>query len=61
LIRGITVTESYQLLLGRKLSEEEYFRAAILGWCIEWVITDHYSIDQSFTQQTAASLLLGIG
>jgi len=37
LIRGITVTESYSLLLGRDLTEDEFFKASVLGWGIEWV------------------------
>ncbi|RYP64781.1 hypothetical protein DL769_006526 [Monosporascus sp. CRB-8-3] len=33
--RGMSVPDSVSLLLGRPLSEEEYFKAATLGWLIE--------------------------
>ncbi len=35
--RGISVVDSVEILKGRKLSEDEYFKAALLGWCIELV------------------------
>jgi farnesyl diphosphate synthase len=33
--RGLSVIDSTQLLLGRQLNEDEFFRAATLGWMIE--------------------------
>ena len=33
--RGMSVPDSVSLLLGKPLSEEEYFKAATLGWLIE--------------------------
>jgi len=34
--RGMTVVDTYKVLLGKeKLSEDEYNRASILGWCTE--------------------------
>ncbi|KAI0388612.1 terpenoid synthase [Xylariaceae sp. FL0594] len=33
--RGMSVPDSVSLLLGRALTEEEYFQAATLGWMIE--------------------------
>ncbi|KAK5111317.1 hypothetical protein LTR62_005157 [Meristemomyces frigidus] len=33
--RGISVIDSAQLLLDRKLSDDEFFKAATLGWMIE--------------------------
>ncbi|KUI71787.1 Farnesyl pyrophosphate synthase [Cytospora mali] len=33
--RGMSVPDSVSLLLGKKLSEEEYFHAATLGWLTE--------------------------
>ncbi|KAI5867245.1 terpenoid synthase [Durotheca rogersii] len=33
--RGMSVPDSVSLLLGKALSEEEYFQAATLGWLIE--------------------------
>lgn len=36
--RGLSVIDSYKLLHpGKKLNEEEFFLACVLGWCIEWV------------------------
>eukprot|EP00899_Mesostigma_viride_P008726 jgi/Mesvir1/17855/Mv12938-RA.1 len=36
--RGLAVVESFATLQGKHaLEEEEYFRAATLGWCIEWL------------------------
>jgi len=33
--RGMTVMHSFQLLVDRKLTRTEIFRAQILGWCVE--------------------------
>ncbi|KAG6380014.1 farnesyl-diphosphate synthase [Boletus reticuloceps] len=33
--RGMSVVDSVEILRGRKLTEDEYFKAALLGWCIE--------------------------
>ena len=42
----MTVIDTYKVLLSKeKLSEDEYNRAAILGWCTELVGT-HISIDE---------------
>jgi farnesyl diphosphate synthase len=35
--RGMSVVDSVAILKGRDLTESEYFRAAVLGWCVEWV------------------------
>lgn len=35
--RGLSVIDTVEILLGRSLSEEEYFKAAVLGWSIELV------------------------
>jgi len=36
--RGLTVAETLRILKrGEPLSEEEIFKANLLGWCIEWV------------------------
>ncbi len=35
--RGISVVDSVEILKGRKLSDDEYFKSALLGWCIELV------------------------
>lgn len=35
--RGLSVIDSYKLLQGRQLTDEEVFLACALGWCIEWV------------------------
>jgi farnesyl diphosphate synthase len=33
--RGISVVDTVEILKGRPLSDEEYLKAAILGWCVE--------------------------
>jgi farnesyl diphosphate synthase len=36
--RGLSVVDTFALLSGKdELSEQEYFKAAVLGWCIELV------------------------
>jgi len=33
----MSVVDTHSLLLGRDLTEEEYFQSATLGWCTELV------------------------
>ncbi|KZT53665.1 terpenoid synthase [Calocera cornea HHB12733] len=33
--RGMSVVDSLEILRGGPLSEEEYFKSALLGWCVE--------------------------
>lgn len=33
--RGLSVVDTAQILLGRPLTDDEYFRSAVLGWCVE--------------------------
>ncbi|EKM49650.1 uncharacterized protein PHACADRAFT_265218 [Phanerochaete carnosa HHB-10118-sp] len=33
--RGLSVVDSVQILKGRALTDEEYFKSAVLGWCVE--------------------------
>ncbi|KAH9059648.1 farnesyl diphosphate synthase [Lactarius vividus] len=35
--RGLSVVDSVAILKGRELTDEEYFKAAILGWTVEWM------------------------
>ncbi|KAG9448522.1 hypothetical protein H6P81_008487 [Aristolochia fimbriata] len=36
--RGLSVVDSYELLMpGKTLDEHEIFLACVLGWCIEWL------------------------
>lgn len=35
--RGMSVVDTYAILKGGELSDAEYEKAAILGWCIELV------------------------
>lgn len=35
--RGLSVVDSAAILKGRELTEAEYFKAAVLGWSVEWV------------------------
>ncbi|KAI8976330.1 farnesyl-diphosphate synthase [Trametes punicea] len=53
--RGISVVDSVEILKGRPLSDDEYFKAAILGWCIEllqafFLVSDDM-MDQSVTRR----------
>ncbi|PPR04308.1 hypothetical protein CVT24_013381 [Panaeolus cyanescens] len=33
--RGMSVVDTVEILKGRALSEDEYFKSALLGWCVE--------------------------
>ncbi|KAG8804541.1 Farnesyl pyrophosphate synthetase [Serendipita sp. 399] len=33
--RGISVVDTYEILQGRPLTDEEFFKASVLGWCVE--------------------------
>ncbi|EJU05113.1 hypothetical protein DACRYDRAFT_20653 [Dacryopinax primogenitus] len=33
--RGMSVVDTLEILRGEPLSEEEYFKSALLGWCVE--------------------------
>jgi farnesyl diphosphate synthase len=33
--RGMSVVDTVEILKGRDLTEDEYFKAAVLGWCVE--------------------------
>lgn len=35
--RGMSVVDTVEILQGRSLTEQEYLKAAILGWCVELV------------------------
>ncbi|GAB4845899.1 glycerol channel [Ancistrocladus abbreviatus] len=35
--RGISVVDSYKLLKGAEVTEDEFFLASALGWCVEWL------------------------
>ncbi|KAI0296759.1 farnesyl diphosphate synthase [Multifurca ochricompacta] len=35
--RGLSVIDSVAILKGRELTEEEFFKAAVLGWSVEWL------------------------
>ncbi|KAH9059647.1 farnesyl diphosphate synthase [Lactarius vividus] len=35
--RGLGVVDSVTTLKGRELTDEEYFKAAVLGWSVEWM------------------------
>jgi hypothetical protein len=40
--RGMSVVDTVEILKGRQLSEDEYFKAAVLGWCVELVSGNQY-------------------
>jgi farnesyl diphosphate synthase len=35
--RGLAVVDTAEILKGRRLTDDEYFKAAVLGWCVELV------------------------
>ncbi|KAH9008159.1 farnesyl diphosphate synthase [Lactarius hengduanensis] len=37
--RGLSVVDTVAILKGRELTETEYFKAAVLGWSVEWPIS----------------------
>ena len=41
--RGMSVVDSVAILKGRELTESEYFKAAVLGWSVEWVGLFHHT------------------
>ncbi|EGN97321.1 hypothetical protein SERLA73DRAFT_169696 [Serpula lacrymans var. lacrymans S7.3] len=54
--RGMSVVDSVEILKGRSLSDDEYFKAALLGWCIEllqafFLVSDDM-MDQSITRRS---------
>jgi len=53
--RGLSVVDSVEILRGRALSDDEYFKAALLGWCIEllqafFLVSDDM-MDRSITRR----------
>ncbi|KAL0954189.1 hypothetical protein HGRIS_005317 [Hohenbuehelia grisea] len=53
--RGMSVVDTVEILKARSLTEEEYFKAAILGWCVEllqayFLVADDM-MDQSITRR----------
>jgi len=53
--RGLSVVDTVEILKGRALNKDEYFKAAILGWCIEllqayFLVADDM-MDQSITRR----------
>ncbi|KAF8550801.1 Polyprenyl synthetase [Imleria badia] len=53
--RGMSVVDSVEILRGRTLTDDEYFKAALLGWCIEllqafFLVSDDM-MDQSITRR----------
>ncbi|KAI0259588.1 farnesyl diphosphate synthase [Gloeopeniophorella convolvens] len=35
--RGLSVVDSVAIFMGRELTDAEYFKAAVLGWSVEWL------------------------
>ncbi|KAG8962410.1 Farnesyl pyrophosphate synthetase [Tulasnella sp. 419] len=54
--RGISVVDTAELLLGHQLEGEEYYRVALLGWCVEllqafFLVSDDI-MDSSITRRS---------
>ncbi|KTW26761.1 hypothetical protein T552_02763 [Pneumocystis carinii B80] len=50
LSRGLSVIDSYEILLERPLSEEEYKKAAVLGWTVELLQAFFLVVDDMMDQ-----------
>ena len=55
--RGLSVVDTYQILVGKPLEEEIYIKASILGWTVELVL----SPAQKWRLMVVASVLFGRG
>lgn len=51
--RGLSVIDTVQILKGRELDDQEYFKAGLLGWCIELV--SHFSSTYSLNSSSLTS------
>ncbi|KAF9232235.1 isoprenoid synthase domain-containing protein, partial [Melanogaster broomeanus] len=53
--RGMSVVDSVEILRGRQLSDDEHFKAAVLGWCVELLqacsLVADDMVDQSITRR----------
>nr|AFR13038.1 farnesyl-diphosphate synthase [Wolfiporia cocos] len=53
--RGLAVVDTVEILKGRSLTDEEYFKAALLGWCVEFLqaffLVSDDMMDQSVTRR----------
>ncbi|EPT02690.1 hypothetical protein FOMPIDRAFT_1015216 [Fomitopsis schrenkii] len=54
--RGLSVVDTVEILKGRTLTDDEYFKAALLGWCVEllqafFLVSDDM-MDQSITRRS---------
>lgn len=58
----MSVVDTVEILKGRPLSDDEYFKSALLGWCIELVSITSVVIFLLNEQADSAapSVLLGI-
>jgi hypothetical protein len=55
--RGLSVVDTYQILVGKPLEEEIYMKASILGWTVELVL----SPAKKWRLILVASVLFGCG
>lgn len=44
--RGMSVVDTYQILIGKPLEEEVYLKVSILGWAVELVALHESRADQ---------------
>ncbi|KAF9465396.1 farnesyl-diphosphate synthase [Collybia nuda] len=53
--RGMAVVDTVEILKGRPLTEEEYVKAAVLGWCVEllqaYFLVSDDMMDRSITRR----------
>ena len=50
--RGLSVVDSVEILKGRPLTDEEYFKSAVLGWCVELVSLTSFYYRRSLSNRT---------
>lgn len=46
--RGMSVVDTVEILKEGPLTEDEYFKAAVLGWCVELVRFQFSAITSKF-------------
>ncbi|KAK4050696.1 Farnesyl pyrophosphate synthetase [Microbotryomycetes sp. JL201] len=56
--RGISVVDTVEIYKGSPLTDDEYKKAAILGWCIELPNVGNIAINDSFMLEAAIYYLL---
>ena len=59
--RGMAVIDTVEILKGRSLTDDEYFKAAVLGWCVELVRFPLVASRGLFVDLSVSCLLFRLG